>query len=274
MKFDFDGNLEWNSNLVGGYRANSLIQTNDGGYVVAGFSGDPLEDEKDHFWLTKTDEQGHNLWNRTYHTVVSGTATAVIQTLDGGYAMVGVMLGDVGFVKTDSSGDLEWFKKYEKKDIGFGSQIFQTSNGEYMIAGTLWNRSLTGHGALMKTDSVGELLWMKNYPGGYSIVADATSDGGYILCSDLILTRTDSDGNILWSKDLRLPERDYSYESSVVQTIDGGYAVLCGVWILKTDNFGNIPEFQSIIFISFLFISTVICVVLRTRIQRKLNEKN
>ncbi len=36
----------------------------------------------------------------------------------------------------------------------------------------------------------------------------------------------------------------------------------------------TIPEFSSMIFISFLFISTVIVVVLRTRIKRKMDEKN
>jgi len=265
FKFDFNGNLEWNRNLVGGYRANSLIQTDDGGYVVAGFSGDPLKDEKDHFWLTKTDEQGQNVWNKTYHTIVTGTATAVMQTEDGGYAMVGVMLGDVGFVKTDSSGGLEWFKKYEKNDIGFGSQIFQTSDGGYMVAGTLWNRSLTGHGALIKIDSTGEMLWMKNFPGGYSIVADATSDGGYILCSELILTRTDSEGKILWSKDLHLPETSYASESSVVQTIDGGYAVLCGVWIIKTDDFGNIPEFPSWTILPLVLTATLFLIIVKRK---------
>jgi hypothetical protein len=284
FKFDLNGNLEWNRNLIGGYGANSLIQTNDGGYVIAGFSGDPLKDETDHFWLTKTDEQGHNVWNKTYQTIVAGTATAVMQTEDGGYAMVGVMRGDVGFVKTDSSGELEWFKKYEKNDSDFGSQIFQTGDGGYMVAGTLWNRSLTGHGALIKTDSKGELLWMKNYPGGYSIVAGATSDGGYILCSELILTRTDSEGKILWRKDLHLPESSYASESSVIQTTDGGYAVLGSggfnaseaqpngivkAWIIKTDNFGNIPEFPSSMLLLIMFVFLAVAVVFRRSSYKK-----
>ena len=284
FKFDLNGNLEWNRTLMGGYQANSLIQTNDGGYVVAGFSGDPMKDEIDHFWLTKTDEQGQNVWNKTYQTVVSGTATAVMQTEDEGYVIVGVMLGDVGFVKTDSSGELEWFKKYEKEDIGFGSQIFQTSDGGYMVAGTLWNRSLTGHGALIRTDSKGELLWMKNYPGGYSIVAGVTNDGGYILCSGLILTRTDSEGKILWSKDLQLPECSYATEESVVQTSDGGYAIFGGggfnaseeypngivkAWIIKTDNIGNVPEFPSWIILPLVVSITLITTAIRKRLDEQ-----
>ena len=283
FKFDLNGNLEWKINLIGGYRANSLIQTSDGGYVVTGFSGNPIEDETDHFWLTKTDEQGHTVWNNTYRTVVSGTATAVMQTADGGYAMVGVMRGDVGFVKTDLSGELEWFKKYEKNDVDFGMHVFQTIDSGYMLAGTLWNRSLTGHGALIKTDSKGELLWMKNYPGGYSMVAAATSDGGYILCSELILTRTDSEGKIVWSKDLHLPESSYATESSVVQTPDGGYAVFGGggfnaseeypngivkAWIIKTDEYGIIPEFPSWIILPLFLVATLVAIVFKKSLAK------
>ena len=278
FKFDLNGNLEWNRSLMGGYRANSLIQTSDGGYVVTGFSGNPIEGETDYFWLTKTDEQGYTVWNNTYRTVGSGTATAVIQTIDGGYAMVGVMRGDVGLIKTDSSGELEWSKKYEKNDVDFGMHVFQTSDSGYMLAGTLWNRSLTGHGGLIKTNSKGELLWMKNYPGGYSMVAAATSDGGYILCSELILTRTDSEGKILWSKDLYLPESSYASERSVVQTPDGGYAVLGGggfnaseeqpngivkAWIIKTDEHGVIPEFPSWIILPLLMILALVVIVMK-----------
>jgi len=284
FKFDLNGNLEWNRTLVGGYEAKSLIQTSDGGYAVTGFSGDPLKDETAYFWLVKTDEQGYNVWNKTYRTVVSGTATSVIQTIDGGYAMVGSMRGDFGLVKTDSSGELEWSKKYEKTDVDFGTFIFQTNDGGYMLAGTLWNRSLTGHGGLIKTDSNGTLLWMKNYPGGYSMVTAATSDGGYILCSELTLTKTDSEGKTLWSKDLHLPESSYASERSVVQTLDGGYAVLGGggfhaseddpngivnAWIIKTDHVGNVPEFLSWIILPLFIVATMVVIIVRNKLSRK-----
>jgi len=279
VKFDLNGNLEWNRTLVGGDRANLLIQTSDGGYAVTGSSGDPLKDETSYFWLVKTDEQGYSVWNKTYRTVVSGTATSVVQTVDGGYAMVGSARGDFGLVKTDSSGELEWSRKYEKTDIDFGTFIVQSSDGGYMLAGTLWNRSLTGHGGLIKTDSNGTLLWMKNYPGGYSMVTATTSDGGYILCSDLTLTKTDSEGKTLWSKDLHLPGSSYASERSVVQTLDGGYAVLGGggfhaseddpngivnAWIIKTDAQG-IPEFPSWTPLLIVLSVTVAIIVLYRR---------
>jgi hypothetical protein len=281
-KFDLNGNLEWNRALTGGDTANSLIQTSDGGYAVTGSSGDPLKDETDHFWLAKTDEQGYTLWNKTYQMM--GAALSVIQTGDGGYAMVGVTRGDFGLLKTDSSGELEWSKKYDKSDIDFGEFVFQTDDGGYMLAGTLWNRSLTGHGGLLRTDSNGNMLWMKNYPGGYSVVTAATSDGGYIMCSDLILTRTDSEGKTLWSKELNVPESSYAHETSVLQTPDGGYAVLCGggfssedqsidvdrAWILKTDNVGNIPEFPSWVPLMAVIVSVLlITVIYRRKLQNK-----
>ena len=157
-----------------------------------------------------------------------------------------------------------------------------------MVAGTLWNRSLTGHGALIRTDSKGEPLWMKNYPGGYSIVAGATNDGGYILCSGLILTRTDSEGKILWSKDLQLPESSYATEESVVQTSDGGFAIFGGggfnaseeypngivkAWIIKTDNIGNVPDFPSTTILVIFVFSTLMIFFVGSKLRRNKVEK-
>jgi len=285
VKFDAYGIMEWNRTLVGGNRANSLIQTSDGGYVVAGSSGDVPHGEDPYFWLVKTDELGELEWNKTYETVVTGSAASVIQTLDGGYAMLGSNSFNPDFllVKTDSSGELEWSKKYEKPDIDYGTYIVQNSDGGYMLAGTLWNRSGTGHGGLIKTDSDGNMLWMKNYPtGGLELLMASTSDGCYVLCSNLTLIKTDSEGTVLWTKDLHLfPELSHALEVSVIQTLDGGYAILGGgsfdisddhplgigkAWIIKTDPEGIIPEFPSLVILPLVLIVTVGVLFLKKRL--------
>ena len=75
-----------------------MIQTNDGGFALAG-STETSEGGKD-FWLVKTDSKGNAQWNQTYN---SGTykdslgneypredeAKSIIQTRDGGYALAG-----------------------------------------------------------------------------------------------------------------------------------------------------------------------------------------
>jgi hypothetical protein len=190
---------------------------------------------------------------------------------------------DFLLVKTDSSGELEWSKKYEKPDWDTGRCMVQNSDGGYTLAGTLWNRSGTGHGGLIKTDSNGNMLWMKNYPGGFQLLMAATSDGGYILCSNLTLIKTDSEGNMLWTKGLDLPtDISFAWEFSVIQTHDGGYAILGAAsspsadgqdwisyaWIVKTDPEGNIPEFPSWTIFPLLIISTLVAIIVRNKLSR------
>jgi len=255
IKTDAYGNMEWNRILLEEDRASarSLIQASDGGYVIAGSYKvgyylnvyGAKRGHEDYFWLVKTDELGEVEWSKKYETVITGGAQSVIQTIDGGYALLGFNNFNPDFllVKTDSSGEVEWSKKYEKPDGDVGQCIVQNSDGGYTLAGRLWNRSDNENMAgLIKTDSNGTMLWMKNYPGSWHVSMVGTSDGGYILCSDLMLTKTDSEGNMQWTKHLNFSMH------LVIQTLDGGYAITGGgssVWIIKTDPEGIIPEFPS-----------------------------
>jgi hypothetical protein len=286
VKFDAHGNMAWNRTLLGGNAANSLIQTSDDGYAIAGFSGEITSDEEV-FWLAKTDKMGYTKWSEIYETVMNGRANSVIQTSDGGYALLGSSNFNPDFllVKTDSLGEIEWSKKYEKPDEDFGRFIVQNNDGGYMLAGTLWNRSGTGHGGLIKTDSNGNMLWMKNYPSGFQLFMATTSDGGYVLCSNLTLIKTDSEGNTLWIKGLNPPpDLSYASELSVIQTQDGGYAVLgagsfltsddssagiTNVWIIKTDPEGNIPEFPSWAILPLLLVTIAATAAMRKHLSSK-----
>ncbi|MEJ2272302.1 MAG: hypothetical protein P8X91_07465 [Candidatus Bathyarchaeota archaeon] len=279
VKFDMNGIMEWNRTLLGGHRPRSLIQTSDGGFVVAGSSGDRQLGEENYFWLTKTDELGYNLWNKTYKTIITGSAGSVIQTFDGGFALLGsnTMNSDFLLVKTDSSGELEWLKKYEKPDIDTGQRIVQNNDGGYTMAGMIWNRSdLNNMAGLIKTDSNGTMLWMKNYYGSWHVSMEATSDGGYILLSDSTLSKTDSEGNIQWTKGY------HGNAHSVIQTHEG-YAILGTgsflisddppigkyyVWIIKTDSIGSIPEFSSLTILPIILVSSLAVILCRNKIQK------
>jgi hypothetical protein len=65
----------------------SVIQTVDGGYALAGRTDS--FGAAGSFWLVKTDSSGNMLWNQTYGGASSDAALCVVQTGDGGYALVG-----------------------------------------------------------------------------------------------------------------------------------------------------------------------------------------
>jgi PGF-CTERM protein len=113
----------------------------------------------------------------------------------------------------------------------------------------------------VKTDSNGNELWNRTFGGteheeAYSV--QQTSDGGYILAGsigsvsaldyDFWLVKTDSNGNELWNKILKLSAPEGA--CPVQQTSDGGY-IIAGYtrgdvgytrgdfWLVKTDSNGN-----------------------------------
>ncbi len=103
-----------------------------------------------------------------------------------------------------------------------------------------------------------DTLWTKTFGGDQDEIArsiQVTNDGGYIIVgtigpfndSDIILTKTDSDGNVTWEHTFDNQLRDRG--NSVIQTLDGGF-IVAGltliddsndeVWIIKTDQNGDI----------------------------------
>jgi len=285
VKTDSEGNMQWTKNYGGGETVNSIIQTSDGGYALAGRTDFDSAWTTD-FWFAKTDELGNMQWNRTYDWTTTEWVNSVIQTSDGGYALIGVTTLGGGMthwklIKTDSEGNMEWNKGYGSIDKDEGHAVIQTGDGGYMLGGWMWSRSNGGGPtfALVKTDSVGNMIWNKTYDGGTAWSMVQTSDGGYALAGGVKLVKTDSEGNMQWSQ---IYSRHDSF-NSVIQTSDGGY-VLAGTiiilvddipydnnaWLIKTDVEGIIPEFSSL---TPLLIMAVAAVALSLTYRRKLQNR-
>jgi len=108
-KLNSQGNLEWDKSIAGTQydHATKIIQTKDGGYAVAGNSGD---NGGTYMRLVKLSANGSVQWSKYYSANKYNGATAVVQTPDGGYAIGGYVQsysnGSSGsLIKTDSSGN-------------------------------------------------------------------------------------------------------------------------------------------------------------------------
>jgi hypothetical protein len=191
-----------------------------------------------------------------------GTAFDEIITTDG-YV---VMTGDPFFLmKMDQDGSVLWHKNYSSSSGGMtGSSVYQTSDGGFIIGGTLNAGGPTSKATLVKTDSDGNFQWSKTYGGSmYEEIHDAKQslDGGYIALGytrsfgqliDVYLIKTDSGGNLQWSKNFG--SNGFDYGNSILQSPDSGY-VICGsislsgpgndVLLTKVDKSGNIAWIKS-----------------------------
>jgi hypothetical protein len=91
VKTDASGNQQWYRTFgdsswdEGAY---SVQQTTDGGYIIAGITGPPIEDFTD-VYLIKTDGSGNEQWYRTFSGSSVDWGYSVQQTTDGGY-IIGV----------------------------------------------------------------------------------------------------------------------------------------------------------------------------------------
>ena len=73
-----------------GEGANSVVQTADGGFVIAGERAVPLP-IPGNTYLLRVDEQGNDLWSRTFesHDNIWSSASSVLQNPDGGFIVAG-----------------------------------------------------------------------------------------------------------------------------------------------------------------------------------------
>jgi len=216
IKTDASGDTIWTRTYGGsdGDVGESVQETSDGGYIIAGWTSSFGAGWID-VYLIKTDASGDTIWTRTYGGSKVDVGNSVQQTSDGGYIITGETrsfadgLCDVYLIKTDASGDTIWTRTYGGSDADVGYSVQQISDGGYIIAG--WTSSFgAGYAAvyLIKTDASGDSIWTRTYGGsevdeGYSV--QETSDGGYIIAgqtwsfgagrSDVYLIKTDADGN-------------------------------------------------------------------------------
>jgi len=247
--------------------ANSVQETSDGGYIIAG-STRSFGAVGGDVYLIKTDAQGGELWSKTFGGTEGEFANSVQETSDGGYIIAGgtESFGTVGrnvyLIKTDAQGQELWSQTFGGTSLDEASSVQETSDGGYIIAGVTFSFGAGGLDVyLIKTDAQGQELWSQTFGGtsfDFALSVQETSDGGYIIAGatdfdfsgavgDVYLIKTDAQGQELWSQTFGGTGLDLGY--SVQETSDGGYIIAgetssfgagnTDVYLIKTDAQGN-----------------------------------
>jgi len=251
----------------------SLIQTSDGGYVIAGTTKS-FGAGGDDVYVIKLDANGNLQWTKTIGGPDREEGRSLIQTSDGGYAIAGLTQSfgagkpDVYVVKLDANGNLQWTKTIGGKNWDVGYSLIQTSDGGYAIAGITTSFGTGGADVyVVKLDANGNLQWTRTIGGksddiGHSLIQ--TSDGGYAIAGttesfgagnpNVYVVKLDAKGNLQWTKTIGGPHPQEG--SSLIQTSDGGYAIAgitysfgagdYDVYVVKLDAHGNLQWTKTI----------------------------
>jgi len=195
LKLDTDGAVEWQYTYggTGNEGPNSIQQTSDGGYIVAGDTNSFGAGGWD-AWVLKLDSDGAVEWQYTYGGTGTEVASSIQQTSDGGYIVAGYTYSfgagnnDVWILKLDSDGTVEWQCTYGGASYDVSRSVQQTSDGGYIVAGYTYSFG-TGDSDfwVLKLDSTGNVDWQYMYGDAYSDYAysiQQTNDGGYIVAGE------------------------------------------------------------------------------------------
>lgn len=216
-KLDSNGNLLWQKSYgyVGADRGKSILQTNDGGFFITGIldvtasggAGNTKNASSKHaggdYWALKLDSQGTIEWSKYYGGSFTDSPFDAIQTLDGGYIIVGSSdsddvdiannIGDYDFwvLKISDSGTIIWEENFGGTQIDEARGIIDSGDGNFLIIGDTRSNDIqvsNNLGAadlwLIKITPSGNLIWEKtlggsNFDVGRSITK--TNDNGFIL---------------------------------------------------------------------------------------------
>lgn len=228
--------------------AQAVTKTSDGGYAILGYTqsndGDVRNksNESYDYWLLKFDARNQLQWQKTYGGSDDDRGFDLIQTSDGGFAMLGKSksndldvsensgFDDFWVSKLDSNGSISWEYSYGFAGSDTPNSIIQTRDNGYLLTGVLDVSASNGQGDrhaavrqrhaggdywAVKLNSSGVREWSNYYGGSFTDTAyDAiqTQDNGYIIIGS-------SDSN------------DVDISNS-----NGGY----DFWVVKISNTGSL----------------------------------
>jgi len=180
IKTDSNGNEEWSKcfeNPGYGYnQMNSVKETKDGGYILAGITRPSGTYKDGKAWLIKTNSEGEEEWSRTFDKGYYISLYSVQQTSDGGYVFAGnsefsvPYRYDAWIIKTDSNGYEEWNKTFENVESSHINYVQETRDKGYILAGHRrvgvsnylpWLIKLAGE--KVPEDPLNEVRELKNY---------------------------------------------------------------------------------------------------------------
>jgi hypothetical protein len=196
-------------------RGQALVQTADGGFVLAGYRS--FVEAPSTEWnvlLVKFDSNGNVLWEKTFNNRPIDQAVALCATTDGGL-LIGAQteirgLGadvDNWLIKTDVSGNSQWTTMIGSTPEDRLQSVYPKTDGTFLVAGFTNPGGTNIEAAISLVSGLGEVIWTSTFGSPRSDVLFSIIEGpsGQIIGtgytqrsgnSDIYIVLPDINGNV------------------------------------------------------------------------------
>jgi len=220
VRIDCGGNKIWEKTYGGPKddEAYAVVESGDGGYVVAGYTNCPTtyldRSSTADMYLLKVNSDGDKVWEKNCGDPDRFDWAYTLARTSDGFILAGSKARNVGqelyrdacVLKVDTEGNEIWEKRYGESMDDRVFDILQTSHGGYVLTGFGNNENDL---YVLRIDHEGNKIWEKTYGepkrGEYG-VAIAQRGEGYIVAGftyrdeDLLLLGIDTQGSKVWER--------------------------------------------------------------------------
>ena len=246
VKTNSEGTIEWQKCYGGTLddNANSILQTDDGGYIIAGTTKSNDGDVSGNnggsdYWIVKINIDGTIEWQKCFGSSSNETANTIQTTFDGGYIISGTFI-----LKIDN----------------FSNKIWQTNYNLFSIQQTIDSGFIAlNNTTLFKLNSLGLLEWQNDFGSIYDdeisnvietneenfVFIKNTYDNTWFDPIDMgkTINIIDKTGKFIFSKEISADNYFYYFLKYIVKQKDGGYIIAGDDYeraiIVKTDSLFN-----------------------------------
>lgn len=152
---------------------NAIVETDDGGFLLGGYRGQPTEGQEALF--LKLDADRELQWRRTVESPrQGGNVASLVAAGDGQYVAAGLARGDSvpdvsGWLfAVDGDAERQWSQTYRPRHTNFVATLAATNDGGYVVGGGT-RSEVTGDdqppllGWLLEADGDGNRQWSETY---------------------------------------------------------------------------------------------------------------
>ncbi len=215
VKTDSEGSVEWTRTHLGGGVGTYIAETEDG-FIYTGYTRIYAQagQSNNNIFVVKTNSLGRVTFPYTYGGNGDDSGKSIFPLPEGGFILLGTITNSFTGIKSiflaklgEDISSPEWIKTYGGQISHVAGSVKRSSEGNFIISGTQEISENNHVIFLLKTDAVGNELFLKTYGGSGSQSAeslDLTSDGGYVIAgsnesgenSMITLIKTKADGDL------------------------------------------------------------------------------